>query len=582
MLTQEKRKHLRSTECSGEKAVIEVKHSFGKVKKSVFQINEFDEYGLSFLIPVSEGYFRPGTPLEYTMKHGSERKKGFGIVRYYTKCNNVRGESFYKTGLQNDPGYRDVMGGKYTIRPERLKLCEKTYDKNISFTFSGKEYSYELIDVSRFSAAFKCVSRDLTVFRVGSVLSPVKILVGDKVIFEGQVIISRIYRKQGGRRIVIVPHLRTIDIAKIHKVESVNSTVSSIAQLHENHNVYSKLDSEYKAVVGDLRFFLEDYKKYLESPSITGNEIDDRDLIDLLFNDFYFQMDSKITRLNNIINELKLSVEQESIYKSYFQHHLHELLLLAPINHRSYFKPEGYPGDYETIRMLHEDRIEGGTLFSKILNKYTKTIPLAAVAKNRTVHLAKTIADFTESSRQKRISIFSVASGPALEIEYLLKTRPEISNRIDITLLDQEIKALEFSQNILYEKRIRLGNDIKCSFIHRNILEHLKYIANQPVKPMFDLIYSFGLFDYFDNDLARFVIKCLLQQVKPGGAFLLSNISLDGHKHRIMAEFGLEWYLVYRSCDDLAELVNRIEAPFTFKVNEIDEGVMKFLEIRLK
>ena len=91
MLPQEKRRHIRTTPDSDPSSVIEIRHTFGPQRTSVFKINEFDEYGLSFFIPVTKGYFRPGTPLEYSIKSGSKRKKGFGIVRYYTKCNNDKG-----------------------------------------------------------------------------------------------------------------------------------------------------------------------------------------------------------------------------------------------------------------------------------------------------------------------------------------------------------------------------------------------------------------------------------------------------------------------------------------------------------
>lgn len=580
MLPKEKRHHLRSTSSLVDQAVIEIKHSFGKKKKSVFQINEFDEHGLSFFIPVSEGYFRPGTPLEYTIKNGSERKKGFGIVRYYSKWHSKSGESFYKTGLQNDTRYRDVMGGTYTIRPERYKMSGKTYEKNITFTFSEKEYSFELIDVSRFSAAFACKIKDITLFRIGSVLSSVTIIVCDKILYEGKVTISHIYKNKGNRRVVIQPHRKTISVEKIHQLESVNSVTSHVLQLHKNHDVYATLDSEFKATVGDLRFFLEDYKKYLESPVIINGEIQDLNLINEIYDDFYNQMHPRITRLDDIVKKLKLSVKDNSVYKSYFQHHLHELLLLAPINHRSYYKPEGYPGDYEIMRMLHKNEFSGNTVFAKLIHKYTVDIPAASIAVKRTQYLTKKIISWVENSKKNDVRIFSIAAGPALEIDLLMKKNVSITNRLSLTLLDQEINALQFSQDQLYENLIHYGSSMRMEFIHRSIFHYLQDESEIKDHSSYDYIYAFGLFDYFNEEIARLVIKCLLPKINKGGSLLISNVSLDGHSCQTFAEYALEWYVVYRSKDELVKLINGVPGVKEYKLEEIDNGIMKFLEIK--
>ena len=74
---------------------------------------------------------------------------------------------------------------------------------------------------------------------------------------------------------------------------------------------------------------------------------------------------------------------------------------------------------------------------------------------------------FSTWGSETEVKILSVASGPALEIKKLIKMYPEISNRINLTLLDQEIKALEYSQDHIYENKIKYQSSLKVNFIHQ-------------------------------------------------------------------------------------------------------------------
>ena len=62
MSFHERRKRLRNQVDLDDPAYIEIHHTFGPVRKSVYKVLEYDEYGMSFLIPQADGYFRPGVP----------------------------------------------------------------------------------------------------------------------------------------------------------------------------------------------------------------------------------------------------------------------------------------------------------------------------------------------------------------------------------------------------------------------------------------------------------------------------------------------------------------------------------------
>ena len=64
----ERRKTSRGSSFIGD-AFVEITHSFGAQKKSVYSIHAYDEFGLSILIPERDGYFLQDKPLQLIIVH---------------------------------------------------------------------------------------------------------------------------------------------------------------------------------------------------------------------------------------------------------------------------------------------------------------------------------------------------------------------------------------------------------------------------------------------------------------------------------------------------------------------------------
>lgn len=584
MVQRERRKASRTASAAEGPVFVELRHTFGPTRKSVYKVLEHDEYGLSFLVPTADGYFAAGTPLQYALVKGDlSRTEGAGYVRYYHPYTDEVGTPFYKIGLEASTSFRDVTGGSYLLRPKRHVLEGKQYTRSIAFDIDGKEVSFELIDISPYSAAFDFNHKGPAVFRVSAMLPSARIAIEDTEIYDGPVTVTRIYQdKQERRRVVVEPRGALFDVGLIERHESIDEAVRESEALGAAHDSIAAIDTSFKATVADLRCLLEDYKAVLESPRYRDLDPEsERTLLEQLFDPFYDRMDAMVTRLDDIVTGLKLDDEQTAVYRSYYQKHLLALLLASPLNHRSYFKPEGYPGDFETIRMIHDEGFTGPTSFAKLLNKYTNSVAVATVARKRTEYLAERILEFVRASSKPTVEVFSIASGPALEIDYIMKNHPADAKRISLTLLDQELHALRFSQDNLYANRIRYDSEIKLEFIHRGLEGFLRDTAEGKHGPgKYDFAYAFGLFDYFERDVARFVIRHLLPLIAPGGHLLISNISLDGHKYRTLAEFSFEWYLVYRDRELLMDLADGVIKDRGCGIQEIENGVMKFLQIQ--
>jgi extracellular factor (EF) 3-hydroxypalmitic acid methyl ester biosynthesis protein len=185
------------------------------------------------------------------------------------------------------------------------------------------------------------------------------------------------------------------------------------------------------------------------------------------------------------------------------------------------------------------------------------------------------------AGKSTTVDILSVASGPAHEIIDLISSVPELSGKINLTLLDQEILALRYSQEKIYEQCIKYGFTINVKFIHKSIQNFIKdTLKGQDIHSGFDVVYCFGLFDYFDDKSASKILNYFTKFLKgSGGRILISNYSLDGHFHRTYLEMAFEWFMVYRNRDALQRLALNVHKVKSFIVEEEPLGVIKFLEI---
>lgn len=585
MSVSERRKRTREENAQQVPAFIEIRHTFGPIRKSIYKVLEYNEYGTSFLIPTTDGFFPSGTPIEYSIvADGADKKEKYGTVRYFHPYNDQAGTAYYKIGVENNP-LITKQPGKLRIRPERLRVAELASEHAIFFTIEGVEYEFPLIDISRYSAAFHCDEEHAFSFSVSTAIDLTEITFGTKTIFEGTIVITRRDIDGERYRIVVEPRNAIFDLDIIEEQETLTTVARSVDTLVSESEKYGNIDSKFKAVVADMRLFLDGYRQILDMPAANklAMDTDQVEFLDELNKTFYPKLDSYWAELENVITRLVLNENDQGLYRSYAQEHLHSVLMASPICHRIYFKPLGYPGDYEMMRMIAENRYDGPTLFSKLVNKHALGNPLAAANRNRINILADRIVEFVRECDEPIVRLLSLASGPALEIQRIIDVYPEIANRIHVTLLDQEREALRYSQDCIYMKRIIKNSNIQVDLVHQNIGGFLKQAARGSVEmPQFDMLYIFGLFDYFDERACSFCMNKSSSLVKDDGKMIVSNYSLDGHHHRTFMEYAFEWFMIYRDRDQMQALGQSLTRPCTTRVHEDPTGVIKFLEVTFR
>jgi extracellular factor (EF) 3-hydroxypalmitic acid methyl ester biosynthesis protein len=579
----EEKRHFNRIPSQNGAAEIEIDHSYGQVNKSIYKIIEYSEFGLSFLVPFEDGYFLVGTPVKFTIAQPSIkfRRMFTGIVKYYHPVFMNDGKKYYKTGIAIATTYRDLQNKKLNLRPER-HIPPETSTKVVRLTIDNSSYEYVLADYSKYSAAFICDESDVINFKVSSTIEVETISVDEISIFNGIATITRVYLDgQGKNRVVFQPRKTLINITAISCEKAIQTATSEIIEVIALQRQYENIDIKFKTAVTALRMFLENISKVLEEPKYQVPEAETETFLQQIFPDFFMLIDSQMTTIDDIVRELSLSNESHFIYKNYFQTNLSHLLLQSPVNQICYFKPNGYAGDYEMMRLTHANMFDGPSLFAKILSKYSTTSHLGEVCRKRTSYLENVLTDYLKKKQDEHINIFSIASGPALEIQELISHHPEITGNVTFTLLDQEIKALQYSMECIYDKKIKYDSNITINFIHDNLQNYMREIAQKDTKPMYDIIYSFGLFDYFDKTLGRYIISSIKPLLKPGGFILIANFSLEGNKNRVLLEYGFDWYLIYRDQMEMKELAKGHFPIDKIELDEIENGTMKFIKLSL-
>lgn len=259
------------------------------------------------------------------------------------------------------------------------------------------------------------------------------------------------------------------------------------------------------------------------------------------------------------IQEKKYSTEEVVQLKQAFSP-LYTKETLLGIAH---LKPYGYAGDFEVIDRVYKEYIHPDPFYSNWDKLLQESNGLKAV-RNRKEFFKKIVKKYYAGQDFK---VLNVASGPCRDVAEYLANYP--NQGIQIDCLDHDKNAISYAKGLL--KHI---NTEQYHFIHANIFKF------QTTKT-YDLIWSAGLFDYFDDTTFVTILKKLLSFLNPNGRLTVGNFSWKSET-RYLKEF-VDWHLHYRDKEALLALGQEACEGLTaeLQVLEEQEGVNLFLEVKV-
>jgi SAM-dependent methyltransferase len=248
---------------------------------------------------------------------------------------------------------------------------------------------------------------------------------------------------------------------------------------------------------------------------------------------------------------------------AYLQSVFHDDFLANSIHGYVYRKPLGYAGDFRLIDMIYTYHTFGHETYEK-WDQYFHYHAATEAVRNRKEFFKQQLLGKLDT-RKAPLHLLNVASGPARDL-YELYTKID-PDKLVTTCVDIDANAIAFATDL-------------CSPYAEQINFHQKNILRFSTAEKYDVIWSAGLFDYFEDRLFIMALKRLLTFLKPGGEILIGNFSQDNPSRGYMELFG-EWFLIHRSPETLIDLTLQAGVqPEHISVEQEPLGINLFLKIQ--
>ncbi len=252
---------------------------------------------------------------------------------------------------------------------------------------------------------------------------------------------------------------------------------------------------------------------------------------------------------------------------------LGRFFLLSPLLKRAYDKPLGYGGDYEVMKLIYRNSPHGEGLV-RAVDSFALALPAAQATRNRVPYLIGALRDATRN--RSYLSVANVGCGPAQEVAVLATEHRDLAQKLELLLVDQDVLALNEA-----ERGIALANaPIDVGFACTPIDDLQK--ESSPIRERIGqrlLVYSAGLFDYFNDHHFATYLKTLYACVAPGGRLIVGNLSV-ANPDRCLMEYITDWFLYYRSAADLEKFATELlPGPCSVRVDAEPLGLNLFLVV---
>jgi extracellular factor (EF) 3-hydroxypalmitic acid methyl ester biosynthesis protein len=178
--------------------------------------------------------------------------------------------------------------------------------------------------------------------------------------------------------------------------------------------------------------------------------------------------------------------------------------------------------------------------------------------------------------------IFNLGCGPAREVQGFLAD-DDLCERADFALLDFNKETIDRTSQILGDIKAKHRRSTPLRMIQRSVNQILREGAkigdSEEGVQRYDVVYCAGLFDYLSDRVCHRLLETFYEMLAPGGLLVATNVD-SSNPVRYMMEYVMEWHLIYRNADELANLAPKGADPEAVKVHKDATGVNIFLEVR--
>ena len=430
-------------------------------------------------------------------------------------------------------------------------------NKDISLHVKYQDKKFPISNWSRTGISFQTESENL---KIGDRVEDVEIYVNEHKVYSG---VIEVKSKTENKSSV---HYGASFLFKLFPIESVTALKyvdefrnfeTKNAQDFEQVNLkVCKTVLEMKHCLQNLKDMCEDFERKIKNLSF-----DERNIAESFFLEKMTEVAHRtLVKYNKEVStQLHIdSLDYGSTYHKLFSENIYPFFELADISRRAKEKPLGYAGDFEMMNQIYRASFEGQGLFGKILHRYTATEMNSQAVLFRKPYFCNQYKRKLKENLGESIYVLSLASGPCVEFQELIKDLPqEELSKINLTLLDLDSKSLEHAQSKIYEQCLRYDKNVNIKFAHTSVKVFLE--GTDTFKEDFDLIYSGGLFDYLDNYVSTGIITNLYKKLNKNGRMIIGNFT-DEHSTEAFAHLIADWHLIHKSEEEMRAWAKNCES----------------------
>ncbi|MFC2070294.1 class I SAM-dependent methyltransferase [Chloroflexota bacterium] len=225
------------------------------------------------------------------------------------------------------------------------------------------------------------------------------------------------------------------------------------------------------------------------------------------------------------------------------------------IQHHSRHKPFGYAGDYLIIDWIHQYKIHSLSGRGQLWDKAFQSQSASVAVRNRKEFFTRTLSALCEQFANG-MSVLNLASGPCRDLVEAADYIGDKSDIVSFHCVDMDARAVNYARKVVEENQPEID-------IQWQVANAFKI---QPTS-RYDLVWSAGLFDYLNERCAVLLLKKMWSWADEGGTVIVGNFHPSNSSRNYMEWCG-QWFLEYRSEEDMLALCDKAQIPLDYVILE--------------
>ena len=227
----------------------------------------------------------------------------------------------------------------------------------------------------------------------------------------------------------------------------------------------------------------------------------------------------------------------------------------------AYHKPLGYAGDFQIIEKIYTFHISSNPHLAK-WDHFSHYQAATKAIRNRISFFLDQVWK-AKTQATTHCQILNLASGPGRDMYETFSTLGTRGMQLDC--VEQDPRAINYAMNL-------------C----KNFLSHIQFFNKNVLRftttKNYHLIWSGGLFDYFNDSIFKRMLKRLLLLLKTNGKLIIGNFSTANSSRGYMDLF--HWNLIHRTKEELRQLAKDCGvSDQNISIEQEAEGINLFLVI---